>query len=386
MNFISLDICSGAGGLAAGLAESNFQTKMVCDFDADSCETLEKNKVCVSGHDRGLEIVRRDLRKIDFTEFSENIDLVSGGPPCQPFSRGGKHSAHRDKRDLFPEAIRAVREIRPKAYLFENVCGLQRLNFVQYFEYLRLQLTHPEIEKLKGEAWLDHVRRLENHHISGSKQGLNYRLVIHKLNAADYGIPQQRNRIFFVGFREEMGVDWYFPQPTHSKAALLAAMDNGSYWERNMVPKKSRKLTSVVGAAQEFFDLGELLPWVTLREAICDLPDPREIMRSEGSVDPLHVFRDGARSYKGHTGSRIDEPAKTLKAGVHGVPGGENMFTTDMGELRYFTLRECARVQSFPDHYEFSGSWSSVLRQMGNAVPLKLSAAIGTSIAGALAL
>ncbi len=385
MNLISVDICSGAGGLAAGLSQSKFQTKLVCDFDRDSCETLGKNKSRLSGQEVNLEFKKNDIREIDFTEIEGSVDLVSGGPPCQPFSKGGKHSAHLDQRDLFPEAIRAVREIRPKAYLFENVGGLQRPNFVQYFEYLRLQLTHPDIEKLKGETWLNHLRRLESHHISGSRDGLNYRLIVHKLNAADYGIPQQRNRIFFVGFREDLEVDWCFPNPTHSKIALAATMNDGIYWEKNKVPMALRDIPRAVSSTQSYKNVEGLCPWVTLRDAISDLPDPREHSHSKNPLDPLHVFRNGAKSYKGHTGSRLDEPAKTLKAGVHGVPGGENMFINDDDELRYFTLRECARIQTFPDDYVFAGAWSSILKQMGNAVPVKLSQIIGSSIAEALA-
>jgi DNA (cytosine-5)-methyltransferase 1 len=95
---------------------------------------------------------------------------------------------------------------------------------------------------------------------------------------------------------------------------------------------------------------------------------------------PNHDFRDGARAYTGHSGSVLDEPSKTIKAGAHGVPGGENMLVLDDGSLRYYTVRESARIQTFPDGYKFHGSWTESMRQIGNAVPIKLAHAIGASI------
>jgi len=115
------------------------------------------------------------------------------------------------------------------------------------------------------------------------------------------------------------------------------------------------------------------LPWITVRDALKGLPDPRE-----NSTDFLnHVFRDGARMYPGHTGSILDYPSKTLKAGDHGVPGGENMIRFYDNKVRYLTVRESARIQAFPDDYCFSGSWTESMRQIGNAVPVKLAEVVG---------
>jgi DNA (cytosine-5)-methyltransferase 1 len=123
------------------------------------------------------------------------------------------------------------------------------------------------------------------------------------------------------------------------------------------------------------------LPWVTVRDAISDLPDPRENPRNGV---PNHVFNPGARSYPGHTGSPLDEPAKTLKAGDHGVPGGENMLLRPDGSIRYFTVREAARLQTFPDDYIFRGSWTETMRQLGNAVPVRLAEVMAQSVADTL--
>ena len=129
-------------------------------------------------------------------------------------------------------------------------------------------------------------------------------------------------------------------------------------------------------------DMFSALPWRTVRDAISDLPDP-ERSTSQHTV-PNHVLQPGARSYQGHTGSPLDEPAKTLKAGDHGVPGGENMVLLPDGRVRYFTVRESARIQTFPDSVLLAGSWTEAMRQLGNAVPVKLAEAVAKSVASSL--
>jgi DNA (cytosine-5)-methyltransferase 1 len=122
-------------------------------------------------------------------------------------------------------------------------------------------------------------------------------------------------------------------------------------------------------------------PWRTVRDALVGLPDP-ETNSSDAILN--HTFVGGARAYAGHTGSALDEPAKTLRAGDHGVPGGENMLRRPDGSVRYFSVREAARLQTFPDEFEFYGSWSGMMRQLGNAVPVGLAEVVALSVAGAL--
>ena len=119
-------------------------------------------------------------------------------------------------------------------------------------------------------------------------------------------------------------------------------------------------------------------PWVTVRDALVGVPCPETKKSKHGFSN--HNFNPGARSYPGHTGSALDEPAKTLKAGDHGVPGGENMLLRPDGSVRYFTVRECARLQTFPDDYFFTGAWSEAMRQLGNAVPMRLAEIIAGNI------
>jgi DNA (cytosine-5)-methyltransferase 1 len=117
--------------------------------------------------------------------------------------------------------------------------------------------------------------------------------------------------------------------------------------------------------------------WKTVRDAIAGLPDPQ----SESSLMfPNHEYRAGAKPYAGHSGSVLDEPSKTIKAGAHGVPGGENMVALDNGTLRYYTVRESARIQTFPDEYHFHSSWPESMRRIGNAVPVRLAAITGNCI------
>jgi DNA (cytosine-5)-methyltransferase 1 len=282
---------------------------------------------------------------------------------------------------MFPQAVRALREAKPKAFIFENVKGLTRQTFRNYFEYIRLQMMHPEIVIREGESWADHLARLEQHETSGSNSGLQYYIVVNLANAADYGVPQKRERVFFVGFRSDLGIAWHFPRATHSAESLAwAQYRTGQYWERHAVHWRDRATSERLRSrAWSIDEEPQLKPWRTVRDAIHDLPDPEAHALSATRV-LNHRFQGGARSYKGHTGSPLDEPAKTLKAGVHGVPGGENMLLKPDGSVRYFTVRESARLQTFPDNFVFHGSWTETMRQLGNAVPVELARVVADDV------
>jgi DNA (cytosine-5)-methyltransferase 1 len=201
------------------------------------------------------------------------------------------------------------------------------------------------------------------------------------LNAANYGVPQKRERVVFVGFRSDLGVQWRFPDETHSLEALLWDQRNtGEYWDRHKVSRAERQRFALDAAKPIVGDKPEMLAWRTVRDAIGGLPDPEHDRRRSASIDS-HRFQPGARSYPGHTGSPLDAPAKTLKAGVHGVPGGENMLRRPDGSVRYFTIRESARLQTFPDAYKFHGAWGECMRQIGNAVPVELAHVVARNVA-----
>ena len=382
----SVELFAGAGGLAMGMGRAGFDHAAVVEWDHDSCETFRYNQRNHADDVAQWPLFEVDARAFDYRTINGEVMVVSGGPPCQPFSLGGKHRGHMDERDMFPEAVRAVRELQPKAFIFENVKGLLRQSFTSYFEYIHLQLAHPELTRRRGEPWERHCSRLERHHTSNGATA-TYNVVYRLLNAANYGVPQRRERVFLVGFRSDLGVEWSFPDATHCEDELLRDQwITGDYWERHRVARCNRRAPSanlVPRIARlrndDMFTRG--LPWGTVRDAIMGLPDPERYM-SNGVAN--HVLNPGARCYPGHTGSPLDEPAKTLKAGDHGVPGGENMLLRPDGSVRYFTVREAARLQTFPDGYVFCGSWTETMRQLGNAVPVRLAEVIARSVATTL--
>jgi DNA (cytosine-5)-methyltransferase 1 len=350
----SIELFSGAGGLALGLHAAGFHHRALYEWNASAVETLRYNQKM--GHESltDCEISRADVRDVDFRKY-RGVDLVAGGPPCQPFSMGGKAAGMNDVRDMFPQAIRAVAEAQPRAFIFENVRGLLRPAFSNYVEYIRLQMEFPEFPVSENVSWDQNLARLQRHkeRIGKTVEGLRYRVHVHQANAADYGVPQQRHRVFFIGFRADLPTEWSFPKATHADLNSATIRKSGQ----------------------------KLLPWLTLQEAIRDLPQPSERLSKKWHN---HILQNGAKSYPGHTGSPLDRPAKALKAGAHGVPGGENMILFPDGSVRYLTVRESARVQTFPDNYVFLGSWTEAMRQLGNAVPMKLAEIVGRSVAQAL--
>jgi DNA (cytosine-5)-methyltransferase 1 len=284
----SLEIFSGMGGLALGLERAGFRHIKFIEFNKHACATLRQNF--------SPELVYEgDVRDFDFNSVGA-IDLIAGGPPCQPFSLGGKAHAQDDARDMLPYAIRAVEKLNPKAFIFENVKGLLRPAFANYFRSI----------------------------ISAFKK-LGYNVAYDLVNAADYGVPQKRERVIIVGIRKDIGKKWKFPAPTHG---------------------------------------AERKPWRTVREVI-GTPQPEKTK---------------AKTYPGHTGSRLDAPAKTIKAGVHGVPGGENMIVLDNGATRYLTTDEAKAIQTFPANFKIAGSWGEAMRQIGNAVPVLLAETFGKQL------
>lgn len=388
MTLRAVELFAGAGGLAMGVSLAGFKSLAVVEWDKWACDSVRQNQL------RGFPLVgdwpltEGDVRGVDWDAIPQGIELLAGGPPCQPFSMGGKHKAHGDSRDMFPATVDIVRRLRPQAFIVENVKGLTRASFANYYQYILLQLEFPESPQRKRESWFDHLMRLQQIKSARGSQGkaLTYNVVPTLVNAADYGIPQKRERVFIVGFRSDLGIDWRFPTATHSEDALIHSQwVSGAYWERHGVPARKRPVVPDRQAARirrlALSGPGSLLPWRTVRDAIHDLPDPES--RAATAI-PDHRYQAGARVYPGHTGSPLDQPAKTIKAGDHGVPGGENMLVNTDGSVRYFTARETARIQTFPDGYVFHGSWSETMRQLGNAVPVALARVVASSVAQAL--
>jgi len=382
MTINSIELFAGAGGLALGFSGQDVIHKAVVEWNTHACNTIrlnKKEKVAPVTH--WPDVTEGDVREFDYASFN-NIDLITGGPPCQPFSLGGKHGGFLDVRDMFPQAVRAVRETNPRAFVFENVQGLTRTAFKDYFDYILLQLEFPSLSAGATEEWSAHLNRLRQHKTSGALK--EYRVKWKLVNAANYGVPQKRMRVFIVGFRADLGIDFEFPEETHSQHSLLLTQwDSGDYWKRHRVAKRDQPvrpvgIERVLDAIKKSPTAGRLAPWLTVRDAISDLPDPES--DPQASLVQAHKFQPGARIYPGHTGSPLDEPAKALKAGDHGVPGGENMLRRPDGTVRYFTVRESARIQTFPDNFIFQGSWTETMRQLGNAVPVRLASVMAERV------
>ena len=218
----SIELFTGAGGLALGTSLAGFEHAAVVEFDHDCCETLRLNQRLGRDHVRGWRIIEGDVRQLNLAEIGP-VEMIAGGVPCQPFSLGGKHRAYEDTRDMFPEFARVIAMMRPKAFVVENVKGLLRGTFADYFEYVLLRLAHPLVAMKVGQTWREHRAELECVQSSGMATGLEYNVLFQLLNAADYGIPQRRERVFIVGFRSDLAVRWSFPGPNSLQSRLAPA-------------------------------------------------------------------------------------------------------------------------------------------------------------------
>jgi DNA (cytosine-5)-methyltransferase 1 len=382
----SIELFTGGGGLARAMHEVGFRHLLVNEVEPRSAETLRVNGAISYDADRReptkltdpWPVIEGDVRGVDFCSWEGRVDVVAGGVPCQPWSLGGAHKGYDDPRNLWPELFRCVRETRPRAVIAENVKGLLRPSFKPYYDYILRELAAPFEKRVDEEDWDHHDARLIRAlHATGEpteRYDVKYILV----NAADYGVPQIRWRVFVVAFRRDLGLeDWRFPAPTHSGDALRQAKINGSYWAEHHL--SDRGADPAIGALAS----NGLARWRTLRDAVRDLPEPLGD-RVEHPHWLHHYGWPGARQYPGHTPNELDRPAKTVKAGVHGVPGGESVLRRDDGGIRYMTVREVARAMTFPDTWRLAGPRGEQMRQLGNAVPVKLGVVISQAVAQAL--
>jgi DNA (cytosine-5)-methyltransferase 1 len=294
---------------------------------------------------------------------------------------GGKGLGYDDPRNVFPIILDALALILPKAVFIENVKGLLRSRFEEAFEYIKKRIQFPLCKIRKGERWQEHYTRLLEIRDTDFRDDEQYIVGAQSVDTADYGAPQRRERVFITAFRRDLGLGQLDIEPTHSRVALLADQWlTGDYWERHGI--SSRKRTKEHLGKKDLVVLQKIkknpslvetqqLPWVTVREALRNLPAPAP--RGSEPTLPNHIQHPGARAYPNHSGSFLDYPAKALKAGANGTPGGENILrVSSSGEVRYFTTRESARLQTFPDDWIFYGHWGACIKQLGNAVPVKI--------------
>jgi len=395
----SVELFTGGGGLALGLHEAGFRHLAVNERDERSLDTLRTNYASPSRSRRKRwPLLPGDARAQPWDAYAGQTTLVAGGAPCQPFSIGGVHRGDEDERNLWPTFIDVVHRVKPLAAIGENVRGLAREAFRPYLDYICDRLSAPGLLPGGDESWQEHDSRLRRalalEDIPPNERYLVDRRVI---VAADYGVPQLRYRLFIVAFRADLGVSWDpeasygerwdWPMPTHSQNGLIAALEDGSYWVEHGLKRRPYAVSRSRRRSVDEARANGTTRWRTLRDALTGnlgygdylpLPAPRE--GQEAKDFDFHVGIPGARLYKGHSGNPLDWPAKTIKAGVHGIPGGEHIVLLDDGSHRYLTIRECARVQTFPDSWTFEKPRTEASRQIGNAVPVHLATIMGTHV------
>lgn len=325
MELTSIDLFCGAGGLSLGLERAGFRPLVGLDLNKDACATFRRRFP-------GAKVMERSISDIDFREW-RGVDLIAGGPPCQPFSNGGKRLADSDSRDMLPEFVRAVNEALPGAFIMENVAGLLAPRNRDYFDRI--------------------LATIDNRYTV-----LNPRIV----NAADYGVPQKRLRVMVIGFLKRAV---HFPAPTHRPEDYVTAGSVLRPGEILGTPNPSKVV---------FAKMPDLRP----------SPYAGQLFNGGGRAinleQPAPTILASAGGNKTHF---VDELALVPPYHRHLWNGGKPKVGTLRGGRR-LTVVESALLQSFPPDMVFEGSRSSQYTQIGNAVPPLLAEVVGASIARAL--
>lgn len=329
-DYTSVELFAGAGGLALGMHLAGFRHVLLNEMDAMACQTLRAN------HPE-WNVVEGDIHQVDFTPLRGMVDFLSGGFPCQAFSYAGKKGGLNDTRGtLFFELARAVREIQPKVFMGENVKGL---------------LSHEE-----GRT-LDVIRNAINE--------LGYTLVEPRvLKAIMYQVPQKRERLILIAIRNDIyqrGVRFKWPDPYHRIMTLRDAFYSGELYDRDvpmsegqLYPAKKARVMAMVPEGGDWRDL--------------PVEEQKEYMGGS-------FYLGGGKTGMARRLS-MDEPSLTLTC----APAQKQTERCHPIETRPLTVREYARIQTFPDHWNFEGNMLDLYKQIGNAVPVNLAFAIGRSL------
>lgn len=325
----SIELFAGAGGLALGLHQAGFNQILLNEFDADAAETLRRNF-------KEVNVVEGDVHKVDFTPYKGKIDFLSGGFPCQAFSYAGNQRGFDDARGtLFFELARAIKETQPKVFLGENVKGL---------------VSHDKGRTFKV--------------ISQVIDELGYYLVPPRvLKAVMYKVPQKRERIFLVGIRKDYAdkVEFHWPSPYHRVLTLRDAFFKGELYDSDVPESTGQKYPK---------RKAEILAKVPMGGNWRDLPENLQKEYMKGSYKLPGGKTGMARRLS------LDEPSLTLTC----APAQKQTERCHPTETRPLTIREYARIQTFPDSWDFAGNEASQYRQIGNAVPVNLARAMGHSL------
>lgn len=328
-DYTSIELFAGAGGLALGMHKAGFKHILLNEVDAMACATLRQN------HPE-WNVYQGDIHKIDFTPLRDKVDFLSGGFPCQAFSFAGKKGGFNDTRGtLFFEMARAIKEARPKVFMGENVKGL---------------LSHD------GGKTLATIKNVISE--------LGYTLIEPRvLKAVMYQVPQKRERLILVAIRNDYAdkVSFSWPSPYKRVLTLRDAFKKGILYnsdvpvsEGQSYPEKKRRVLSMVPEGGDWRDL------------------PEDIQKEYMGKS---FYLGGGKTGMARRLS-MDEPSLTLTC----APAQKQTERCHPVETRPLTVREYARIQTFPDDWQFVGSMSDKYKQIGNAVPVNLSWAIGRSL------
>lgn len=327
--YTSIELFAGAGGLALGMEKAGFKHILLNEIDHEACCTLRHNRP-------NWTISEQSIREVDFSIFNNRVDFISGGFPCQTFSYAGKQGGFNDTRGtLFFELARAVKEIQPKIFMGENV---------------------------KGLASHDNGRTLNT--IKNTIKELGYTLVEPKvLKAILFQVPQKRERLFLIAIRNDIAekATFKWPTPYHRIMTLRDAFYKGVLFDSD-VPKSPGQTYPIKKQ--------QVMSMVPMGGNWKNLPEDVQKEYMGGSY-----LLEGGKTGMARRLS-LDEPSLTLTCS----PAQKQTERCHPTETRPLTVREYARIQTFPDSWEFTGSIGSQYKQIGNAVPVNLAYAIGLSL------
>jgi DNA (cytosine-5)-methyltransferase 1 len=315
-----IEVCAGCGGLSTGFTNAGWEPLLINEIDKTCCQTLRRNHP-----DHASLVVEGSMTEIDVRDKSP--DLLMGGVPCQAFSQAGERKGLEDPRgQLIVHFNRLIGECRPRAFLVENVKGLLTINGG---------------ETLKGVLAL-----FENNG--------QYKVKYKVLNAKDYKVPQKRERIIIVGVRSDIGAEYHFPEPSPKRAVLKDVLLNVPASDGASYPESKRKVLDLVPPGGSWVDL------------------PEEIQKSYMGKS---FYSGGGRRGMARRLS-MEEQSLTLTTS----PAQKQTERCHPTETRPLNVREYARIQTFPDSYEFCGSTARKYRQIGNAVPVRLAEFLADSL------
>lgn len=301
----SIEICAGAGGQALGLAMAGFEHVALVEYEKDYCEILKKNRP-------EWNVICGDVKDFSGWPYRFSIDLLAGGVPCPPFSVAGKQLGSKDERDLFPEMLRLVEEIAPKAVMIENVRGFLDPVFNDYRENVFNQLDK-----------------------------LGYNSQIKLLQASDYGVPQLRPRIVIVGIRKDIDKSFTYPDPHPEK-------------------------TKTVG--ETLIDLMKEKGWLGAEDW------------SLGANKIAPTIVGGSKKHGGPDLGPVRARKAWLELGVDGLGVANEAPDIDFEGYPKLTPRMIARIQGFPDYWDFGKKKTIACRMIGNAFPPPVAQAVGEKI------